>query len=753
MLTRPPLAVEVVTKIPVKTGLGIADPGMSSAISTAARSATSATKAIAAEVVTDIPGMLRNVTPLTFGDKLAGVAKSAIGIGSKALGLGLGVIGNLAQDLIFPDPVGLGSDMIGGKKIVRSATPAPAPQVATKPFSLPAPTTEPFTFPQTSTEAKPFAPVNATPVPTPATQPRSDPRQTQTIPKPSLIAIPSPRGALDEPYNPKKSKPIITKSPYALKTVELDGYGGVNLAYPIAQALNDFPNLIDLSLAPLVDRLDIVDLEIQDLPLKVDTAVKELLAKTKIETTVNIPAAVDITSKIPVAMDLTKQVPITVDLTSKIPVATDISSVIPVAVDLTKQIPVAVDLTSKIPVAVDLSKKVPITVDLTKKVPITVDLVKQIPVAVDLTSKIPVAVDLTKKIPVAVDLTAKLSPESNPDLEKLKKCCEDIQKKLGKRFEGSGELICKEGTSPGISPYAYKGDGLEGIHQLMKIMLDTSKDVLGKVCELEYPVLKGSGTYLCGSSPAINYNYSGVGFIGIQNQIEQLFKLEKVTLGEVCTQGTLPAANSLPNIAGQIEYFGCDNSTQTILFSGNGIQGLSGQVAALTTLTKEVLKASCESSCIPLMPDARFEEFKVTRQLVVTWGTQYPSQNGSLWHTSIPNPKEGLEWCKDFESLSIKKGNICGRIFWENSEIYTGSYFESEEEGWRVLQQLVALSNAQPRKNPLGEIQPRMTKGGATKRNIANKSLRAVRAAIVEIGSDGEPSNLLCFVPPRNGCP
>ena len=746
MPVRPPLAVEVVTKIPVKTGLGIADSGISSAISKVIGSARAAeAKAIATQVVTDIPGVLRNVTPLTFGEKLAGASKVGIGIGSKVLGLGLGVGADLAWDLIFPDPVGLGSDMVGGKKITKSAAPiaAPvtAPRVATKPLSLPAPTAEPFTFPQktTSTETKPFAPINAIPVPTPAPTPRSDPRQTQTIPKPAAIAIPSPRSALGEPYTPQRSKPVITKSPYPLKTVELDGYGGVNLTYPIAQALNDLPNLIDFSITPLMDKLDIIDLEIQDLPLKVDTAVKELLSKTKIETVVNIPAAVDMTSKIPVAVDLSKQVPIAVDLTSKIPVA----------VDLSKQIPVAVDLVSKIPVVTDISSVIPVAINLTKQIPVAVDLTSKIPVAVDLSKKIPITVDLSKKIPVAVDLTAKLNPKPNPDVEKLKKCCEDIQKKFGKQFEDSGELICKNGTSPGVSPYAYKGEGLEGIHQLMKIMFDVSKSVLGKVCELEYPVLKGSGTYLCGSSPAINYNYSGVGFIGIQNQIEQLFKLEKVTLGEVCASGTLPAAaNSLPNIAGQIEYSGCDNSTQTILFSGNGIQGLSSQVAALTILTKEVLKSSCESSCIPLMPDARFEEFKVTRQLVITWGTKYPTQNTPLWQTSIPNPKDGLEWGKDFENLYIKKGETCGRLYWNDSNIYTGSYFESKEEAQRALVALANLSSASPHRSKDGNIQPRITEGGAVKRKPAQRTLRAVRAAIAEIGSDGEPSQVTCFVPP-----
>ena len=339
-------------------------------------------------------------------------------------------------------------------------------------------------------------------------------------------------------------------------------------------------------------------------------------------------------------------------------------------------------------------------------------------------------------------------------MKKLQECCEDIESKLkdvqenlkkkAPTFEGTGTIVCSEGATP----YSYRGEGLTGLHQLINIILGVNKQILEKVCDfnIEYPALSGGGSYDCDGS-TVNYNYSGVGFAGIKNQIDQLFGINTKILSEVC-EGT-----TLPNIAGQIEYFGCDNNTQAILYSGNGIEGLSSQVAALTALVKEVLRTACDASCVPLMPDSRFEEFVVAKQLVITWGTQYPTQSGSLWHSSIPMPKANLNWCDYFENLSIKRGTHCGRIYWENSNIYTGGYFESKAEAERVIASLVALSDAEPHRDSAGNLAPRHTEGGSPKRQPIQQTIRAVRAVIADIGPDGEPTNLICFVPPREGCP
>jgi len=768
MPARPPLPVEVVTKIPVRTGLGLADPGITGGLS----AVTNAASRAAVEVVTDVPGQLRNITPLSFGQKAAQLGKIGVSVGSKIAGVGLGIIGDLATDLLFPNPVGEGSDMVGGVKIGSQPKAMPTtatistqpmiakPQVTTAPFKPTAPVPAPVAAPQKpkqqpQTQAKTQTQTQTTqPLPFPTTtQPQSAPTQTRAKPQP--IVVPDPRSALETPAIPRP-KTITKDSPYPLNIVDIDSYGGVNLTYPIAQKLIRLPQEITSALQPGLEQ---IQLELQDLPQRFE----DILKNARIETTVNLPAKVDLTSQIPFQLDLSKQIPVNIDLLKQVPVSVNlskevpvnvvISSKIPLKLDLSKQVPVAVDLSKSIPVAVDLDSKIPFQLDLSKSVPIAVDLSKSIPVAVDLSKKVPVSVDLSKQIPVTVDLSASLQPDSETtNLKKLQECCEAVHETLKKKaemFEGKGELTCGEGSTP----YSYRGEGLNGIHQLMKIMLGANKQILEKICtlDIEYPLITGNGTYGCGTSPSISYNYSGLGFIGIQNQIDQLFGLDKKILNEVCSITNF-ANNSLPDISGVIEYFDCDNSTHTLLYSGNGILGLSKQVDALSSLVKVGLKASCDTNAIPLMPDARFEQFTVTRQLVITWGTEYPTQKGSLWHSYVPNPIIGLDWCKDFESLSVTKGKIFGRLFWEDSKVHTGIYCVNEDEARRIITVLAAFSNATPELNEEGNLNPRISKGGKIKRKPAIRTLRAVRAAIVEIGADGEPESVICFTPPPGGC-
>ena len=788
MPPRAPLPVEVVTKIPVNLGgLGLADPGVTGGISrtATAQTAQAAATRAAVEIVTDVPGQLRNVTPLTFGQKAAQIGKVGVQIGSKAVGVGLGVLGNLAQDLLFPEPVGLGSDMVGGVKIGSQPKPVPTtgsvattqavtkPQVtATAPFKPPAPVIAPVAAPakpkpQVQTQTKPKPQVQTQPLPAPTTtRPQSTPVQTQ--PKPINLAAPSPRSALETPA-PVRPKPLNTESPFPLNFVDLNSYGGVNLTYPIAQKLTGLTEEIEELLQPGFDQ---IQLKLNELP----QTFEEILRNARIETTVNLPAKIDLTSQIPFQLDLSKQIPVSVDLSKQIPVVVDLKKEIPLAVDLSSQIPLTLDLSKQIPVSVDLRKEIPIAADLTSLVPLAVnltsqipfqldlskqisaktDLTAQIPVSVDLSKLIPVSVDLSKKVPVAVDLSAILQPDSElTNLKKLQECCEEVGKILKKKaeiFEGRGDIVCGEGTTP----YSYRGEGLNGIHQLLKIMLGANQQILEHVCDLnlniEYPLIQGSGTYGCGTLPPISYNYSGLGFIGIQNQIDQLFGLDKKILNEVCSIAEISSFSSLPDISGKIEYFNCDYSTQAILYSGNGIQGLSNQVDALSSLVKVGLKASCDTSAIVLMPDTRSEQFKATRQLVITWGTQYPTQRGSLWHSYIPDPINGLDWCTHFENLSCVKGNLLGRLFWENSKMHTGIYCQDEAEARRVIGLLAAFSNASPELNEEGLLNPRISKGGKLKRKPVERNLRAVRAAIVEIGADGESESVIYLRPPLEGC-
>jgi|GEM_PF-3098336 len=806
MPPRTPLPVEVITKIPVNLGgLGLADSGVTGGISrVGTQTAQSTAGRAAVEVVTEIPGALRNITPTSLGQKIAGVAKVGVQVGSKIAGISFGVIGNLAQDLLFPDPVGLGSDMVGGVKIGSQPKPA-APFVAPKPVarSTAPTTTQPKliakpqistpTTPRTTTQPKPQAQTQTQVQPKPQAQAQpkpqaQSPRPIPLQPRPLSVNLPQPRASLETPA-PQRSQPISPDSPFPLNFVDLNSYGGVNLNYPIAQKLSEF----DFRLEEIERKLE----ELQYWPQSFENTLKT----AKIETIVNLPTQIDFTSQIPVNLNLSKEVPLNVDLNSQLPLNLDITSQlpvttnlvselplnvnlasqlplnvdlngqIPVSVDLRKEIPLAMDLTSQLPLAVgfgsvlpvglNLIKEVPISVDLRKEIPLNIDLNSKLPLNLDMSSLLPFNIDLRKEVPLALDLSAILQPDDAASgLKSLKECCESIQTTLKNKeemFEGTGRFICNNESVP----YLYRGAGLNGIHQLIKIVLGANEQILERICNLEisnapdsplFPLIQGSGVYNCGTLPPILYDYSGVGLLGIQDQIDQLFNLNKNILTEVCEIGSSPLPLSFPDISGEIQYFDCDGQTQTVLYSGNGLQGLSKQIDAVSVVVKEGIKVSCDARAIVIMPDARFEQFRPTAQLQITLGTRYPTQQGSLWHMHLPNPIPQLNWCEHFERIAVTKGNIYGRLEWANSKISTAAWFESEEEANRVLRYLTTLSTAVPTLNQEGEPKVLIQKGNSTRRNIQERSLRAVRAAASEFQADGEVVSVRCWTPPPEGC-
>jgi hypothetical protein len=816
---RAPLPVEVVTKIPVQTGLNLANPGVSGGISrtVGAQVAQNAATRATVEIVKDVPGGLRNITPVTLGQKLAsfgqGVGnvgtKIATGVGGTLSGVSIGTVGAVTAALLaidaslFARPVGVGSDMVGGVKIGSQPKPG-APFVPPKPVARstaptttqPKPIAKPqvstSTAPRTATQPKPQAQTQTQVQPKPQAQAQAQPKpQVQSSrpiplqPLPLSVNLPEPRASLETPV-PQRSQPVSPDSPFPLNFVDLNSYGGVNLNYPIAQKLSEF----DLRLEEIERKLE----ELQYWPQSFENTLKT----AKIETIVNLPAQIDFTSQIPVNLNLSKEVPLNVDLSSQLPLNLDIVSQlpiktdlfselpfnvafasqlpinvnlakeIPINVDLRKEIPLAMDLTSQLPLALNLNSLLPLEFDLRKEVPITVDLRKEIPLNVDLSSKLPLNLDMSsllplsvhlrKEIPLALDLSAILQPDDAASgLKSLRECCENIQTTLKKKeemFEGTGRFICNNESVP----YLYRGAGLNGIHQLIKIVLGANEQILEKICNLEvsnvpdFPLIQGSGVYNCGTLPPISYDYSGVGLLGIQNQINQLFDLNKNILTEVCEIGSSPLPLSFPDISGEIKYFDCDGQTQTILYSGNGLQGLSKQIDAVSVVVKEGLKASCDASAIVVMPDARFEQFRPTAQLEITLGTRYPTQQGSLWHMYLPNPIPQLNWCEHFERIAVTKGNIYGRLEWASSKIATGAWFESEDEANRVLRYLATLSTAVPTLNQQGEPKVLIQKGNSTRRNIQERSLRAVRAAASEFGTDGEVASVRCWRPPPEGC-
>ena len=773
--TRAPLPVEVVTKIPVNLGgLGLADPGVTGAIS---RVGAQTGQNAAVEVVTQVPGGLKNITPTSLGQRLATAGKIGVQVGSKLVGLGVGVVGNLAQDLLFPAPVGLGSDMVGGVKIGAQAKPQPTPTTTTpRPIAKPQATTNPRPVARTPAPTAPkpqpiIQPqIQTQPLAPTTTQPRSAP--TQTRPQPISLTTPSPRAALQTPLPPSPSIPI-TESPFPLNIVDLNSYGGVNLTYPIAQKLIEFDY-----------RFDEIEQQLQQIP----QTFQEFLKSAKIETTVTLPAKSEIIAQLPIKTDLISQLPLNFDLISQLPVKTDLISQLPLSVAINSQLPVNFDLTKEVPLTVNLRKEIPVNMglisqiplgfSLTKEVPLTVDLRKEIPLNIGLNSLLPVSlglnsllplnlgldsqlpfnIDLSKQVPLTLDLSAILRPDDEASgLNSLQKCCEDIQATLKKKevmIEGMGNLICDNATMP----YSYRGAGLVGIHQLIKIVLSANQQILEKICVLNnhnsQPLIQGGGFYECGTLPPFTYNYSGLGLLGIQNQIDQLFSLDKKILTEVCEIGSSPFGSlPFPNISGQIEYFDCDNQTQALLYSGNGLQGLSRQIDALATVVKVGVEASCKTSGpVVIMPDARFEEFHPTAQLEITLGTRYPSQGGSLWHLYIPNPIDSFNWCQHFEQISVTKGNIYARLEWANSKIPTAAYFESEGEAERVLRYLATLSTAIPTLNEFGQPKVLIQKGNSSKRKVTVRTLRAVRAAASIFGADGEVASVKCWTPPPEGC-
>lgn len=793
MAPRAPLPVEVVTKIPVNLGgLGLADPGVTGGISRVGAQAAQSTAARAAvEVVTEVPGALRDITPISLRQRLGNAAKFGVQVGSKLGGVTLGVIGNLAQDLLFPEPVGLSSDMVGGVKIgsqPKSATPfvppKPVARSATPTTTQPKPIAKPqvstSTAPQTATQPKPQAKTQTQvqPKPQAQAQPKPQAQSSRPIPlqpRPLSVNLPQPRASLETPA-PQRSQPISPDSPFPLNFVDLNSYGGVNLNYPIAQKLSEF----DFRLEEIERKLE----ELQYWPKSFENTLKT----AKIETIVNLPAQIDFTSQIPIGLDLRKEVPVNVDINSQVPVNLDITSQlpiktdlfselplnvglasqlpinvglakeIPINVDLRKEIPLAMDLTSQLPLAVNLNSLLPLGFDLKKEVPLNVDLSSKLPLNLDMSSLLPLSVDLRKEVPLALDLSAILQPNSAASgLKSLRECCENIQNTLKKKeemFEGTGRFICNNESIP----YLYRGAGLNGIHQLIKIVLGANEQILEKICNLEVsnvpdsPLIQGSGVYSCGTLPPISYDYSGVGLLGIQNQIDQLFNLNRNILTEVCEIGSSPLPLSFPDISGEIQYFNCDGQTQAILYSGNGLQGLSKQIDAVNVVIKEGLKASCDANAIVVMPDARFEQFRPTAQLQITLGTRYPTQQGSLWHMYLPNPIPQLNWCEHFERIAVTKGNIYGRLEWANSKIATGAWFDSEDEANRVLRYLATLSSVVPTLNQQGEPKVLIQKGNSTRRNIQERSLRAVRAAASEFGTDGEVASVRCWTPPPEGC-
>jgi hypothetical protein len=781
------------------------------------------------QVVNSVPSNLKSAAPV--------VQKAATGIGARVAGASLGVGLEIAKDLLFPEPVGRGSDMIGGRPIeqVRSQISDPRDTGAFRPDT---PEKQRSPQPQRQVQSPvgrpdPFAPIFEFEEP-------SRPQQTPTPApyRPSNKPAEKPRPALDidlspgtgtitlAPINPQ-GKPLATPS-----LLDQVTEGGVNLLTPIVDFLKkldldiqqlkqgfqlDFSPLLqgisDL-IAPILEAIvaipETFDAEIvrpimQGIvelltPIANLTATSVEIAsanpRTTSETVAEIiaPIAVGI-ALIGTALDGLGQAisGISLKTVTQVPQGMGVAAQIPIGMATAAQIPIGMASAAQIPMGLASAAQIPLGMATAAAIPTVQTIIAELPQTLTATA------DLTE-IDIAISTLQKTLEKTKEDLDK---CCRDISDKLKRKkredddrfpeFKNSGFIECDGATIP----YDYAGEGLKGLWQQQNIVLGINKMILKKVCdsEIEFPLIQGGGTFVCDESFG-NYNYSGVGLLGLQNQIDRVLDFNKKILSEVCDievevpsfsfpdifgGGTYICDGSIANyqfsgsgliglsnqisqltsintkilaevcdgegdeISGRINFFDCDGNTQVILYNGDGIAGLSSQISAFTELQKLTYAKACETPvCVPVQPGDEFAEFDVPRQLVLTWGQEYPTQNGSLWHTQIPNPRENLDWCADFDNLQYVKGNVYGRWLWGGSKIKSGMRCVDEDEADRILNLIASLTTATGRK--------RFTKGGGVKLNPAVRTVRCVRAAIAQLNSEGVAEVVQCFVPPVGGC-
>ena len=705
------------------------------------------------QVVNSVPSGLKSAA-------VTASPKTAFGIIGRALGVGLGVVTAIAQDLIFPEPAGFGSDMIGGKPIQQTRSPEPQKKEAYKP-AAPKPKTEPKPQRQTDSpvgRTDPFAPIFnfEEPVSKPATQPQSAPtprpfKPVEEAPRPGLDIDLSP-GTGTITLAPINSKGKDLKTPSLLDQVT---EGGVNLLTPIVDFLKKLERDIEqikqgfqLDFSPILKAISEMIAPIMEAIVAIPTTFESNIIKPIMEaiTELLIPIAnltatnTEISAKNPRTTSETVAeliAPIAVGI-SLIGLAIDGlgKAVSGISLKTITQVPMGMNVMAQIPMGLAASAQIPMGLAASAQIPQAQQVLAQLP------QKTTIGANLTR---VDTEME-KLSKTTKKTKEDIDKCCKAIKDSLKKKkkedddrfpeFKDNGFIECDGATIP----YDYAGEGLKGIHQQQNIILGISKMMLKKVCDIEipaftFPDIFGGGTYVCDETFG-TYNYSGVGLLGLQSQIDRVLDFNKKILDEVCDSNT---------ISGSINFLDCEGGTQVLLYNGEGVAGLSTQVQALTELTKLTYAEACKTvTCVPVQPADEFAEFDVPRQLVLTWGEEYPTQKGSLWHTQIPNPREDLDWCHDFDNLIFTKGNIYGRLLWGNSKIKSGMRCVDEDEAERILDLIAPLS--------VSEGKMRITKGGGVKLNPAVRPVRCVRAAIAQLDAEGLAVMVKCFVPPIGGC-
>ncbi|MDX2215292.1 MAG: hypothetical protein SFY66_18655 [Oculatellaceae cyanobacterium bins.114] len=200
-------------------------------------------------------------------------------------------------------------------------------------------------------------------------------------------------------------------------------------------------------------------------------------------------------------------------------------------------------------------------------------------------------------------------------------------------------------------------------------------------------------------------------------------------------------------------------------YEGYGILGINNRITNIETMLKQIGEATCpvkppegryeQPSCMVLLPSEQYNEFQIIKQLIITFGLNYPQDVGSRWHIHIPDPIDGLNWCTHFDSLQRTVVNrdsetrYSGRIFWANTSLWTGGYFAGRDEAKEFLEQIAQLSKLTPSAIRISEkIRP-----GGQSLDVSSRDVRAVRAVVSQRAEDEETADLiLCLAPPKEGC-
>lgn len=187
----------------------------------------------------------------------------------------------------------------------------------------------------------------------------------------------------------------------------------------------------------------------------------------------------------------------------------------------------------------------------------------------------------------------------------------------------------------------------------------------------------------------------------------------------------------------------CENTEESNLipYQGNSLKIISGIESKLDAISYQIGNTKIEAcskkggSDIVLSPSYEFEEWKYEDVLIVRC---YPTakledkKDPNLYREfKIPNPKNNITW-DEVLKLTHTKGNFASRVEWNNSKVWSGGYYITEEEGIRMCLQIISMSSATPK------TYGRITIGGAKVSTGYNVEFTPICAYLVKLDSDGK---------------